>query len=278
MVDFVKRYPSLVRAASWAISTYRSAISTYRALRRILRLAAVKMRYYPLELIVYHIVPFTSIGVQAKQYPWAVMKGPRNLAEKWNMLGEHEVIDCITNLAPRGLCIDAGSWVGKYALLMAKTAKRVIALEPDKHNFKFLKENIHLNNARHVEAMQVALDTEDGEASLAVSYATAGHSLEGAKRGYYYKIKTVSLKSLLADANEDIDLIKMDIERTEFRILPNLEDYIFQHVKQWLIEVHSKNKDEEQTIIDIFKKHGFTKLTWLEPTAYTRPRHLYVTK
>jgi FkbM family methyltransferase len=253
---FVKKHPQLVPIAKWAFVKYKCVT----------------------EFIVYHLVYITSIGVRPKRYPWAVMKGPRNLAEKWDMLGESEVIDFITHLAPKGVCIDAGAWVGKYSLLMSKTARRVIALEPDRLNFRFLVENIHINNAKHVHPLQMALDSQDGEALLSVSHATAGHSIEGAQAHYNYNVRTITLRSLIDEymgEDNEIDLIKMDIERTELLILPSLDDQIFQLVKQWLIEVHSKNQSEEQMVIECFKKHGYHKLTWLEPSTWTKPRHLY---
>ena len=123
-----------------------------------------------------------------------------------------------------------------------------------------------------MEAIKAALDVTDGEAILRISWALAGHDLER-KFGYGYKVKTMSLYSLLNYIGEDIDLIKMDIERAEFRILRNCDERIFNHVKQWIVECHSYNSEEEAELEAIFEAHDYC-VTWLEPNGF-KGRHIY---
>jgi len=233
-------------------------------LRKTIR--KIRMKYwfcdpYALKAIVfYHLNYLTSFNTPAKKYPWAVMKGPRSFVETWNMLGEREIIDLIYNLQIDGkidgVCVDVGAWVGKYSLLMAKKAKKVICIEPDKLNFKFIKKNIELNNLKNIEPIQAALDVKDGTTKLYVSHSTASHSIM--RYGFGYKVKTISLKSLLSHIGENVDLIKMDIERAEFNILRSLDKETVNKIRNWIVECHSTKKEDRLELENIFKKYSYS--------------------
>ena len=214
--------------------------------------------------IFYHMNYLTSLGTPAKKYPWAIMKGPRSFVETWSMLGEREIIDLIYNLQRDGkidgVCVDVGAWVGKYSLLMAKKAKKVICIEPDKLNFKFIKKNIELNNLKNIEPIQAALDVKDGTTKLYVSHSTASHSIM--KYGFGYKVKTISLKSLLDHIGENVDLIKMDIEGAEFNILRTLDKGMANQIRYWIVECHSPKKEDQHELEIIFRNNGYS-VRWI---------------
>ena len=224
-------------------------------LRKTIR--KIRMKYwfcdpYALKAFVfYHLNYLTSFNTPAKKYPWAVMKGPRSFVETWNMLGERSIIDLINNLQIDGICVDVGAWIGKYSLLMAKKAKKVVCIEPDKLNFKFIKKNIELNNIKNIEPIQAALDIRDGTTKLYVSHSTASHSIM--RYGFGYKVKTISLKSLLSHIGENVDLIKMDIERAEYNIFRSLDKETVNKIRNWIVECHSTKKEERFSLL-LFKK------------------------
>jgi len=259
----------------------REYLKNYPRLERIAISLFLKYRYLR-TLLIYNLARLTSRGVPAKKYSWAIMKGPRNIAESWSMYGEKTILDLIANLAIKGVCVDAGAWIGKYSFLMAKTARRVIAIEPDKLNFRLLQENIDLND-KNIEPIQAALDYKDGEAKLALSNSSSGHELadvsysdEVSEHVYGYKVKTISLNSLLNQIGEDIDFIKMDIQGAEFRVLRDADENVFSRVKRWLVEVH-RVKDQEVDLESIFKRHGYF-IEWIELDEPGYPPYIYAVK
>jgi len=260
----------------------REYLKNYPRLERIAISLFLKCRYLRTSFI-YNLARLTSHGVPAKKYSWAIMKGPRNIAESWSMYGEKTIQDLIANLAVKGVCVDAGAWVGKYSFLLAKTARRVIAIEPDKLNFRLLQENIDLND-KNIEPIQAALDYKDGEAKLALSNSSSGHGLADvsysdkvSEHVYGYKIKTISLNSLLNLIGEDIDFIKMDIQGAEFRVLRDADENVFSRVKRWLVEVHRVKDQEEVDLESIFKKHGYSvERVKLHDVDY--PTYIYAVK
>jgi len=238
-------------------------LKNHPKLRSTLRNILLKYLWFlkPIALkafIFYHLNYLTSFNTPAKKYPWAVMKGPRSFVETWNMLGEGWIIDLINNLQIDGkidgICVDVGAWVGKYSLLMAKKAKKVVCIEPDKLNFKFIKKNIELNNLKNIEPIQAALDVKDGTTKLYVSHSTASHS--------GYKVKTISLKSLLDHIGENVDLIKMDIEGAEFNILRTLDKGMANQIRYWIVECHSPKKEDQDELEIIFRNNGYS-VRWI---------------
>ncbi len=113
--------------------------------------------------IMYELNCLTSIFVRPQVYPYGIMKTPQSLFFRYDLKeGEKNIMDLIKNLGIKGVGIDVGAWAGKYCLLMSKTAKNVLSIEPDKLNFKFLKENIKLNKINNIQAVNAALTVSDG--------------------------------------------------------------------------------------------------------------------
>jgi len=259
----------------------REYLKNYPRLERIAITLFLKYRYLR-TLLIYNLTLLLSRRAPAKKYSWAIMKGPSKIAGPWGLYGDKTEADFIANLAVRGVCVDAGAWIGKISFLLAKTARRVIAIEPDKLNFRLLQENVDLND-KNIEPIQAALDNQDGEAKLALSYSTSGHVLadvgysdEVSEHVYGYKVKTISLNSLLNLIGEDIDFIKMDIQGAEFRVLRDADENVFSQVESWLVEIH-RVKDQEVDLESIFKKHGYSvEILKLHDKDY--PTYIYAVK
>jgi len=207
---------------------------------------------------------------------WGCLKGPKNLlAPDIIESTERPVLNLIRELHLRGLCIDVGAWIGYYSLLLAQDARKVIALEPDPRNIRYLRHNLIVNKVNNVRILPLALDTKDGDADLVLSPMSSGNSLHAS--GYTRKVRTIQLETLLADHCEgEIDLIKMDIEGAEFSILNNLNKSVFQQVNKWLIECHKKGAPQRQ-LQAIFETNGYG-VEWLRDNNNGLTDHLYAVK
>jgi FkbM family methyltransferase len=252
-------------------SYYQAMKNVYRAKQYYLR----SMLSYKLSGLASLLAPVTSHA------PWGLLRMPRSFQRPPTEY-DNQVFRLILELAPKGICIDAGSWIGDIAILMARTARRVIALEPDRYNIRFLQKNIKLNNFESIiEPLPYALSEKDGTIMLVTSSSSAGHSTNAWLGAYHYPVQSISINKLILEylANEnEIDLVEMDVQRAEFQILPSANAEIFYRVKNWLVECHGEGEtkaEEERLIEQLFRSHGYY-IRWLEPpAAKDKGRHIY---
>lgn len=125
--------------------------------------------------------------------------------------------------------LDVGSWSGVLTLYAAQTAKEVHALDPDPVCFSELNTNVALNPtiADKIKTYKTAIS--DTKETLFLSarntYGASSSSILARKRDTEksLELKTISLAEFLEkEAISKVDFIKMDVEGTEFRILPTI--------------------------------------------------------
>jgi len=74
--------------------------------------------------------------------------------------------------------LNVGAHIGKYAIPVAKTGAKVIAIEPHPLNFLFFRANIMLNNVQdHVIALNQAIWSQEGWYELHLAKKGGQHSL-----------------------------------------------------------------------------------------------------
>jgi FkbM family methyltransferase len=136
-----------------------------------------------------------------------------------------------SKILPGNIVVDAGaSGSGIATMCFSKLvgdAGKVIALEPDKKNFKILEQNLRLNDVKNVIALNKGLwsreetlsfDSGMGESS-SVSFTNEN---DGVNR---IKIACVDLDHLLKDLGiQRVDFIKMDIEGAEIEALEGMKN------------------------------------------------------
>lgn len=78
-------------------------------------------------------------------YNYAILKGPNDSwISRKDLLNTHEglVLLKLESLKINGICIDIGAFIGHITILLAKKGSKIIAVEPDKRNIRYLKYNI----------------------------------------------------------------------------------------------------------------------------------------
>lgn len=125
--------------------------------------------------------------------------------------------------------LDIGSWSGVLTLYLAKTAKKVYALDPDPICFDELNKNIALNPeiASKINTYQTAISDKKQLLKLSArnTYGASSSSILKRKRDTEnsLEIETISLLDFLKkESIKQIDFIKMDVEGAEFKILPTI--------------------------------------------------------
>ena len=82
-------------------------------------------------------------------------------------------------IKPRDVVVDIGAHAGIFTILASYYAKngKVYAFEPMKENYELLKENIKLNSAENIEAINKAVSKSSGKIKFYVSQTkNKGHN------------------------------------------------------------------------------------------------------
>lgn len=145
--------------------------------------------------------------------------------------------------------IDVGAHVGRFTLLGARLvgeAGLVVALEPDPRVRRNLMANVKLNGFKNIVVSPVAASDMDGAECLHLSRTTGWSSLlKDAHKGTWIVNEVVvpaSTLDTLARSLElkRVDLIKVDVEGADHRVLEGAGDILEKFSPALLVEVHPK--------------------------------------
>jgi len=171
----------------------------------------------------------------------------------------------IRDLARGGLVIDIGAHIGIFALFAISTglATRVLCYEPFLANFRLLNKNIKENNLAGVQAFPLAVLDRRGNDVLYSrdSTNTGGHSffLEGAASTV---VKTITLEDVFASNNvERCELLKIDAEGSEYRILMGAPRSVLQRVNSIALEYHvfgERDRHRLENLRNFLDQNGFS--------------------
>ena len=155
--------------------------------------------------------------------------------------------------------IDAGANVGMFSVHCSPSSKIIYAIEPTPSHFNILKKiTTKFNN---IIPINCALWGEDENLTFynIPSNTTANSAV--ATGGQALTVTGKKLQTIIKENNiEHIDLLKMDIEGSEFKILnDDFINYCYSVVDNWFLEVHaypqycSNFTVCQERIIDMFK-------------------------
>lgn len=187
-------------------------------------------------------------------------------------LGNFEYSKIFLAMAPQiESFIDVGANIGYYSLLMAaeNPKAKVIAFEPASGPLFYLQKNVSLNNFHNIKTENLALSNNAGTLLFNEiqneKYKYLIHNLGGqSSMGSNYKklnVKKSNVFSITLDeyvANEklnSVDLIKLDTEGTEDRILAKASQVINKF--QPIIICETLFNVIESRLEEIFNKYGY---------------------
>lgn len=132
------------------------------------------------------------------------------------------------------LAIDLGANIGEYSQLLARTAKRVYAFEPDPWAFEQLQNNTrHLDN---VELIQAAAGPEQGTVRLFrhpdfaddpimnSQSSSIVESKNNIDKNDYVEVEQVDIIQFIRDLDGPVGILKVDIEGAEVDLFEGLFD------------------------------------------------------
>ena len=153
----------------------------------------------------------------------------------------------------RGMtCIDLGANIGTYTRMMATEAKQVVAFEPDPRTHATLRAN--LSDLDNIRVENAAAGTSESTALLyrhpgfekspaahsQSSSVVARNSLVVAKG--IVEVRQIDFIRYLEDLDEDIGILKIDIEGAEVELLEALLDRpdILKRIAYIFVETHER--------------------------------------
>ena len=134
------------------------------------------------------------------------------------------------------------------------------AYEPDKNSYDLLQKNVQENEWKNVSSYETAVSDNNGflfaeiqeeKASVNSNFATVGKEEAG-----------VSAKDIVEILQECFDIIKIDIEGGEWKVLKKIiQHQLISKANNWFIEFHDleNNKKQFEEILNCFKENGFEK-------------------
>jgi len=136
--------------------------------------------------------------------------------------------------------LDCGANIGISVLNYRRRYPRasITAFEPDPLAARALRRNLSVNSAGDVRVVEAAVWIEPGRAPFFVEGADGGRILLG-EMAPVTTVECVDLKDFLVDP---VDLIKMDIEGAEYKLIPHIADRL-SLVGNLVVECHLSNGD-----------------------------------
>ena len=168
---------------------------------------------------------------------------------------EAELVSLLSKrVKPGSTVMDIGAHIGYYTLILSRLVGptgRVFSFEPVPINFRFLCDNISLNNCANVQPInravtnahqQIAFEMpEDDPLPGTVSF------VESNVRGNL-TVEAVSLDELFLSVPDRIDFLKVDVEGAEDKVLEGARGLIARDHPNILMEVHHFNGNLEERV------------------------------
>lgn len=160
--------------------------------------------------------------------------------------------DLCENIDFSDTVIDAGANVGFFTFLCKyKGSNRIYSIEPDPFPFYYLDKNfktesnvVLINKAMSDknENLKFALNLGGSVGSTAKKYIKSDNNFIIVK-------ETITIQDILK-IEEKINLVKLDIEGSEFEVIENLSTEDFKKINQFFIEFHFNPKRIEDKLIE----------------------------
>ena len=159
--------------------------------------------------------------------------------------------------------VDIGANMGGFAVYAAHSCPdaKIYCYEPEEQNFGLLKQNIEINGLEgRVSAFQCAVAANNGQRELAVGESPLNSFHIASDDASRRMVSCTTIRNILRDLHlEEIDLLKMNCEGTEYEILEGCSGGDFDRIANLRLEYH---------ILDDQSRNGESLARWLESRGY----------
>ena len=172
--------------------------------------------------------------------------------------------------APR--ILDCGANIGLATLYFKSLypGARITSYEADPDICEMLRENLRNNGASDVEVIPAAVWTADGDVSFYCEGADSGtiEQFASGVQGTMQHVPSIRLRDVLLQ--ENIDLLKLDIESAEVAVLDDCRDAL-QNTSAIVMDLHEFDRDRRTTtaVLELLGEAGFRySLDSLDPLPW----------
>jgi FkbM family methyltransferase len=182
--------------------------------------------------------------------------------EGWHYLPEFRLVNRIkSDLGKRFVYVDIGSNIGTTVWLFANAAERIYAFEPIPHLYETIRNSIQNNNAGNIKLVNKALGAGVGSVRMLNNNNSSVVS-DAAQDSVEIPVSTLDIE---LESEKRIDLLKIDVEGFEMKVLEGAKEVIQSRRPRILLELHPgyiKNYGSDvASVIDFLEARGY-KITY----------------
>jgi FkbM family methyltransferase len=186
-------------------------------------------RFYKIATMRRILIPIVNI----LKPEHVMIEGHKMKIDKWDTVVSQELIVSgkweayetelfKKHIKPGDIVVDIGAHIGYYTLIAARLVGdngKVYAFEPDPKNFQILEKNVAQNGYHNVVLVNKAVADKSGNARLFLNSENSGdHRIFESDHGRKsVAITTTTLDDFFTNKDNEVDLIKMDIQGAEAR-------------------------------------------------------------
>jgi FkbM family methyltransferase len=153
----------------------------------------------------------------------------------------------------KNIFIDIGAHIGRYSILATKNSSKVFSIEPSKANFQILKKNIKINHLdKKIKPIKKGILDKNGFQDLYFYESNEGFSTfdisSKENNTIRERCKIEKLDFLVQKLRlniKEIDLIKIDVEGPELKVLEGAKKILKRGRPSLVIEALSRKKEKE---------------------------------
>lgn len=162
--------------------------------------------------------------------------------------------------------VDIGAQIGTFSLMMASVSPQaqVYAFEPNPENFQLLARNKSLNQLDNLYVFPLAVTGKEQEqVPLFIdSQNRGGHTLFGHGEMERVTVNAITLQNLFRENSiTHVDLLKVDCEGGEYKIILDSEPEIWSTIKELVLEIHETPETlksySRKELLDYLGRIGF---------------------
>jgi FkbM family methyltransferase len=124
---------------------------------------------------------------------------------------------------------DIGANIGYFSLISGRQVGekgKVFAFEPAPKNFSLIRMNIEVNGFSNIIPVAKAVSNCSGKQKLFLASDPGEHSLSDYVGTEFIEVDVTSVDEFVRSQNLSVDLIKMDVEGSEMRVLEGMAETI----------------------------------------------------
>jgi len=230
------------------------------------------LKYFRLKLRFLDLSKSQTIKVNG--YDFCTVPNDKGISAELLMFGTHEPISTqlLSQELKKGMvCLDVGANIGYYACLEANAVGeegRVIAIEPSTQNFKTLKRNAELQKKSNIKVYNFACGDVESQVSFLTSDRSNWSKILDKDTIFEYDDKIIKQDTVIQKTidffldeirMEQLDLIRMDTEGYESKIIPGMRKTIKKFKPMIHFELHKAVIGEKGTrdILEYLQREGY---------------------